>query len=198
MENNRKGFSLVELITACVLMAVLTGVATIGLTAANQTPKREAQRIAAYLAALTEKADRMKLDFKVKLDASKLDDRVGDRDLDLKFTVKTSGNKFFLAKLSVTWKDKSNTELGSEEDLVLDNELIYNPHFNANNINDTDTREWTYEYGERFKIAAISSLSSESTTGYNYHQNGHRYLAIASSDGALYYVVITDKDTTDD
>ena len=181
MENNRKGFSLVELITACVLMAVLTGVATIGLTAANQTAKREAERVQ-----------------KVKLDASKLDDRVGDRNLDLKFTVKTSGNKFFLAKLSVTWKDKSNTELGSEEDLVLDNELIYNPHFNANNINDTDTREWTYEYGERFKIAAISSLSSESTTGYNYHQNGHRYLAIASSDGALYYVVITDKDTTDD
>ena len=96
----------------------------------------------------------------------------------LDFIVELSGNN-----LSVTWKDRGNTELGSDN-LLLDNELSYTTNFTADD--DNDAKKWTYKSGEHCMIAA---MPSEGTDGY---------LAIASGNGAPYYVVITDKDTTDE
>lgn len=64
---------MIELITAVVIMGIIAGMSSISLTSSKQSfPKREAERIAAYLMKLTEKASRMKINFKATLSAERL------------------------------------------------------------------------------------------------------------------------------
>ncbi|MBQ3347688.1 MAG: type II secretion system protein [Synergistaceae bacterium] len=72
MENRRRGFTLAELIVGVVVMIVTLGVATMSLRSTDQTPKREAERIAMFLTRLTQKSDRIKMDVTVKMENGKL------------------------------------------------------------------------------------------------------------------------------
>ena len=73
MGSKRKGLTMIELITAVVIMGIIAGMSSISLTSSKQSfPKREAERIAAYLMKLTEKASRMKINFKATLSAERL------------------------------------------------------------------------------------------------------------------------------
>ena len=64
---NRNGFTLTEMLISIALIMIMASVATISMSSARQTPKREAEKIAAYIARLTEKSDRMKLSFDVAI-----------------------------------------------------------------------------------------------------------------------------------
>lgn len=65
MGNRRNGFTLVELLTAIVVMTIISGAAMMSLTAADQTAKREAERVQAYIYDLMRKADRAHVDFEI-------------------------------------------------------------------------------------------------------------------------------------
>ncbi|MBR0184782.1 MAG: type II secretion system protein, partial [Synergistaceae bacterium] len=67
MGNRRNGFTLVELLTAIVVMTIISGAAMMSLTAADQTAKREAERVQAYIYDLMRKADRAHVNFTMKL-----------------------------------------------------------------------------------------------------------------------------------
>ena len=174
MGNNHKGFSLAELLTAVALMAIIAGISSLGLSAVKHTPRREAEKIAAYLVKLTEKADMIRADF----------------------TAKISGNS-----ISVTWKDKSGTNKGSEN-FSINSDFTYAAHFDTSNIKDT-SKAWDYESTGNFLISALPSLQGSytltggGTDNYDFEREGNRYISITPSEGAAYYVVITAKDVAE-
>ena len=177
MENRRRGFTLTELIVGVVVMVVTLGVATMSLTSTDQTPKREAERIAMYLTRLTQKSDRIKVSFDVELKDN---------------------------KLAVSWKKHGEN---MEADFELSPELNYIPRFNINDIKDDKVKKWTYQqkdYPNGVKIAAISTTKYPGTNTERYYKNGHRYIKITNdNNGSIkgkqhleYYVLITSRDVT--
>ena len=72
MGNRRNGFTLVELLTAIVVMTIISGAAMMSLTAADQTAKREAERVQAYIYDLMRKADRAHVNFEIVVASDKL------------------------------------------------------------------------------------------------------------------------------
>ena len=58
MGNRRRGFTLAELTVGVVVMIVTLGVATMSLRSTDQTAKREAERLVAYLYRQMDKAER--------------------------------------------------------------------------------------------------------------------------------------------
>lgn len=176
MGNKRKGFTMFEILTAIVVMILLTAIASINVTSSQQTPKREAERIAAYLSSLVQKADLTKTVLKVEISNSKISADFSDY----------SGNKI---RSSDIWN------------MNLDcNYITYFDPANHSNTNVTtlkyDRREDDYRRG--VKISAMPKLSGSYDNGitYNYSNNkkGHRYIKITSLNKADYYVVITGKD----
>ena len=59
MGNRRRGFTLAELIVGVVVMIVTLGVATMSLRSTDQTAKREAERLVAYIYRQIDKAERV-------------------------------------------------------------------------------------------------------------------------------------------
>lgn len=108
----------------------------------------------------------------------------------VKFTANISDNN-----ISVSW----NGEDSQGESLSLNPDFTYTPHFDADNINDTSVKAWTYKGGSDVKIMATDSLSGSYSTAngridYDYGKNGHMYLAVTSGASSPHYVVITPKD----
>ena len=58
---SEEGFTLVEILVCVSLMSIMAGVMTLSPHAANQTLKREAEKVAAYFMRLTQKSDRIKV-----------------------------------------------------------------------------------------------------------------------------------------
>ena len=174
MGNSRKGFTLVELVVGVTVMIVVTLVATISLDSAKQKPKNEAEKIAAYLSGLAQKADRIRMKLVIELADS---------------------------KIKATWLNDKGESKDYEPDFVLNNDCSYYTHFNPDNHNKTDVKELTYSritYPRGAKIFATASLSGkyDSGTTYNYSTNkkGHRYVRITANNAANHYVVITGND----
>ena len=67
MGSRRRGFTLVEIMTAMLVMAVITGVAMMSITSAKQTAKREAERMQAYIYLQMQKADRIHKNFTLEV-----------------------------------------------------------------------------------------------------------------------------------
>ena len=59
MGNRRRGFTLAELVVGVVVMIVTLGVTTMSLRSTDQTAKREAERLAAYIYRQMDKAVRI-------------------------------------------------------------------------------------------------------------------------------------------
>lgn len=70
MGNKRKGFTLFEIMTAVVLMVIMTAIASMSLTSLSQTSKREAEKLSAYLTRLVQKSDRTKASFDMVMKSS--------------------------------------------------------------------------------------------------------------------------------
>ncbi len=69
MHNKRLAFTMIELITACV---ILTGIAVflVNTKMANQTAEREAARVLEWINKLTQTANRTRQAFKIKIDST--------------------------------------------------------------------------------------------------------------------------------
>ena len=78
MGSRRRGFTLIEIMTAMLVMAVITGVATMSITSAKQTAKREAERMQAYIYRQMQKADRIHKNFTLQVDGEYLTVNWGD------------------------------------------------------------------------------------------------------------------------
>ena len=180
MGNKRKGLTLTELLVGVIVMMITLSVATISLTSTDQTPRREAERITAYLTRLTQKSDRVKVSFDFEL----------------------SGNT-----LKVSWKEHGKN---MEPDFMLSEACIYEPRLNTQEKNDKITiwTYDRSKYPDGVKIAAISGTSGSYMSGgskrtYDYYKNkGHMYLKITNDNSGKikgknhseYYVLITSQD----
>ncbi|MBQ3765036.1 MAG: type II secretion system protein, partial [Synergistaceae bacterium] len=65
--NRKRGFTLIEIVTAMLVMAVIAGAAMMSITSAKQTAKREAERVQAYIYRQMQRADRMHKDFTIQV-----------------------------------------------------------------------------------------------------------------------------------
>jgi len=65
----RRGFSLLELFIAMVIIAIFASFITANINSQAQTAQSEAERLEAYLTDLTRKADRRHLDFTIKFES---------------------------------------------------------------------------------------------------------------------------------
>lgn len=73
MGNRRKGFTLTELLMGIVVMTIMASAAVLSMSVADQTSKREAEKVAAYLVRLVEKSDRIKHGFNLEIkDSNKI------------------------------------------------------------------------------------------------------------------------------
>ena len=169
MGNKRAGFTMIELIVGITVMLVTISVASMSINSSGQKPKREAERIAGYLTRLTQKSDRIHVSFDVSLDAN-----------------------VSPPTLTISW----GTNKDKEPPFELNAEIAYEPHFNISNINDTKTKNWTYQrndYPHGVKIDAISTLST-ANSDEGYHKSGHRYIMLTANKASPYYVLITSRD----
>ena len=62
----RRAFTLIELLTAMIIIIILGSVATLNINAFRQTPKREAEKIMSKFHRLTQEADRKHKNFAIK------------------------------------------------------------------------------------------------------------------------------------
>lgn len=62
---NRRGLTMIELLVGMMVMMITLSAARLSMNSVKQTPKREAERIVAYLTRLTQKADRIQVSFDV-------------------------------------------------------------------------------------------------------------------------------------
>ena len=67
MANNTKGFTLIEVLMSVTIMSVMAGVMLLSHHSADQTPKREAEKVAAYITRLTQKSDRIKVGLEAEI-----------------------------------------------------------------------------------------------------------------------------------
>ena len=63
--SRRKGFSLIELFVAMIIIALFTSFITTNITSQSQTAKAEAEKLAAYITGLARKADRRHINFTI-------------------------------------------------------------------------------------------------------------------------------------
>ena len=99
--NRKRGFTLIEIVTAMLVMAVITGAAMMSITSAKQTAKREKQRMMAYIYRLMQKADRTHKNFNIQVVSDHL---IVNWNGDVDDSFKASGGCTFKDK-----NDKINT-----------------------------------------------------------------------------------------
>ena len=68
--SRRKGFSLIELFVAMIIIALFTSFITTNITSQSQTAKAEAEKLAAYITGLARKADRRHLGFTITFNSN--------------------------------------------------------------------------------------------------------------------------------
>lgn len=66
-KNRRKGFTLIEVLMSVTIMSAMAGVMILSHHSADQTPKREAEKVAAYITRLAQKSDRIKVSFDIEI-----------------------------------------------------------------------------------------------------------------------------------
>ena len=66
----QKGFSLVELFIAMIIIAIFSSFITANITSQSQTAKQEAEKLAAYLTDLARKSDRRHMNLTIKFENS--------------------------------------------------------------------------------------------------------------------------------
>ena len=71
-KNHTKGFTLIEVLMSVTIMSVMAGVMMLSHHSADQTPKREAEKVAAYITRLAQKSDRIKIGFGIEIQDEKL------------------------------------------------------------------------------------------------------------------------------
>ena len=71
-KNHTKGFTLIEVLMSVTIMSVMAGVMMLSHHSADQTPKREAEKVAAYITRLTQKSDRIKVGFNASIDGGNI------------------------------------------------------------------------------------------------------------------------------
>lgn len=68
MGSKRKtGFTLIEVLMSVSIMSIMSGVMILSYHTTDQTPKREAEKVAAYITRLANKSDRTKVGFEMKI-----------------------------------------------------------------------------------------------------------------------------------
>ena len=68
MRNKRHAFTMIELITACVILAAITAI-LVNTRMANQTAEREAKKVSEWINKLTQKSNRNHQAFRLWLDS---------------------------------------------------------------------------------------------------------------------------------
>ena len=71
-KNHTKGFTLIEVLMSVTIMSAMAGVMILSHHSADQTPKREAEKVAAYITRLTQKSDRIKVGFNASIDGGNI------------------------------------------------------------------------------------------------------------------------------
>ena len=66
-KNSTKGFTLIEVLMSVTIMSAMAGVMILSHHSADQTPKREAEKVAAYITRLAQKSDRIKVSFDIEI-----------------------------------------------------------------------------------------------------------------------------------
>lgn len=72
MRPEQKGFTLPELLVAMMIMLILAGTMTLSPNIGRQSTKNEAERVAAKMKSLTQRADRIKGSFDVVIEDNEL------------------------------------------------------------------------------------------------------------------------------
>ena len=73
MGSKRKiGFTLIEVLMSVSIMSIMSGVMILSYHTTDQTPKREAEKVAAYITRLANKSDRIKVGFEMEISGNGL------------------------------------------------------------------------------------------------------------------------------
>lgn len=73
MGSKRKiGFTLIEVLMSVSIMSIMSGVMILSYHTTDQTPKREAEKVAAYITRLANKSDRIKVGFEMEISGDSL------------------------------------------------------------------------------------------------------------------------------
>ncbi len=111
----RHAFTLIELLTGMIVLIIIAGVSTLSFNIGRQTPQREAEKIASKIHRLTQQADRIHKDFKIKFtdinrDYDFFEIHETDKDKHLRETFKaSSGIKLQTNVNDVTYNHASNS-----------------------------------------------------------------------------------------
>ena len=68
----KKAFTLIEVLMSVSIMSIMAGTMILSYHTADQTPKREAEKVAAYITKLANKSDRIKVGFQMKISGNSL------------------------------------------------------------------------------------------------------------------------------
>ncbi len=143
-KNHTKGFTLIEVLMSVTIMSVMAGVMILSHHSADQTPKREAEKVAAYITRLTQKSDRIKVGFNASIDGGNILNVSWDKG-----TNNTEPPFEISAGLNVKWDDNH-----------LDKKLIYDykNYPNGAKISALDAKLSTNNTKHRYiKITAANS-----------------------------------------
>lgn len=142
--SRRKGFSLLELFLAVIIIAIFTSFITANITSQDQTVKAEAEKLAAYITGLTLKADRRHIGFTIRLNDTNDSKTVywGEKTTPSEYIYKknpTSKDKVILAPgFSIAYTVKENMGSSGHGEATY-YELTYDANTNEFTPNNTFT-----------------------------------------------------------
>ena len=132
---SRKGFTLIEVLMSVTIMSIMLGVMTLNYSVAAQTPKREAEKLAAYLTRLIQKSNRIKVGFQVEIPHA--------------------------TALYVSWDAAGNH---TEPPFDISEGLRYAPHFNSADLTATSILKMVYDcknYPNGASINVVGNIESD-------------------------------------
>lgn len=139
---SKKGFTLIEVLMSVTIMSIMAGVMTLSYHVADQTPMREAEKLAAYLRRLIQKSNRIKVGFQVEIPNA--------------------------TALYVSWDISGDHK---EPPFDISAGLRYAPHFDSTKLVETYTSQMIYDYinyPKGAKIDVLSNVSNLNKLGYKY------------------------------
>ena len=131
---SRKGFTLIEVLMSVTIMSIMAGVMTLSYHVADQTPMREAEKLAAYLRRLIQKSNRIKVGFQVEIP--------------------------HVAALNVSWDISGDHK---EPPFDISAGLRYAPHFDSADLSSTSILKMNYNYRCYPNGASINVLGNVSS-----------------------------------